>query len=323
MPAVTIGIRGIGLYRPPGVETAAGIARETGIPEPVLIEKFGLRQKCRAGPGEHVTEMGHKAAQAALAAAELRPEDLDLILYHGSQYKEYQPWSAALRIQDLLGARRATAFEVYSLCAGAPVALRTAAALMQSDPALRRVLLVAATREGDLVDYQNPRTRFLYNIGDGAAALVLERGYGQNQLLGTAVHSDGQFSLDVIVPPQTGSLEVPDPEGMKERLDPVAVANFVAVMDAALAEAGLSRKDVAFLGATHMKRSMHQALLDALGLSWEQSYYLEEWGHLQSADQYIALHEGARLGLLRPGQVAMLAAAGIGYTWSAAVIKWG
>ena len=319
----SIGIRGLGIYRPPGTETAAQIAARTGIPEAVLVEKFGLRRKGRAGDGEHVAEMGRKAALAALADAGAAPDDVDLLIFHGSQYKDYQPWSAACRIQELIGARRASAFEVYSLCAGAPVALRTAVALMKSDPALRRVLLVASTREGDLIDYANPRTRFLYNIGDGGAAALLEQGHGRNAVLGTALRSDGGFSLDVIVPPGGQSLDVPDPAAMKERLDPLTFPNFLGVIDGALAEAGLSRTDVGFVAATHLKRSMHQWLLDTFGLTWEQTYYLEDWGHLQSADQYIALHEGARLGRLRPGQVALLVAAGIGYTWSAAVVRWG
>lgn len=319
---VPIGIRGIGLYRPPAEETAAVIAARSGIPAAVLVEKFGLRRKSRAF-GEHVAEMGRKAALAALAAAGVAPAEVDLLIFHGSQYKDYQPWSAACRIQALIGARRAAAFEVGSLCAGAPVALKTALALMQADPALRRVLLVASTREGDLIDYGNTRSRFLYNIGDGGAAVLLERGLARNAVLGAAMRSDGGFSLDVIVPPGARMLDVPNPQGMKERLDPLTLPNFLGVIDDALAAAGLTRADVGFLAATHMKRSMHQWLLETLGLTWEQTYYLEEWGHLQSADQYIALHEGARLGRLRPGTVALLVAAGLGYTWSAAVVRWG
>lgn len=318
-----IGIRGIGVYTPSGSHTAAQISQQTGIPEQILTDRFGLRQKCRAGADEHVAEMGRKAALAACAEAGIEPAELDLVLFHGSQYKDYQPWSAACRIQDLIGARKAAAFEVYALCAGAPVALKTARGLMRDDASLRNVLLVASTKEADLIDYANQNARFLFNIADGAAAVVLQQGLTRNQLLGCAVRSDGSFSLDVIVPPGEQHLTVPDPESMKVRLDPISFPNFLGVVDGALAEAGLTRSDVTFLGATHMKRSMHQGMLDALGLTWEQTFYLEDYGHLQSADQYIALQEGARRGILKPGDVAVLAAAGTGYTWSAAVVRWG
>jgi 3-oxoacyl-[acyl-carrier-protein] synthase III len=316
-----LGIAGIGIYAPETCHTAEYISGQTGIPRDVLVERFGLSAKRRAGEEEHVTAMGHRAAASALEAAGVEPGQIDLLIYHGSQYKEYQPWSAACRLQELVGARRAQAFEVYSLCAGAPVAMRTARALMREDARIRTALLVTATRESHLIDYTNQRTRFLFNIGDGAAAAVLRREHPQNRILGCAMRSDGSFAMDVIVP--DGRLDVPDPAGMKERLDPVSFPNFLAVVDEALAEAGLGRADVRFLAATHMKRSLHTALLEALGLTWEQTYYLSEYGHLQSADQYIALWEGARRGLLKPGDVAVLAAAGTGYTWSAAAVRWG
>ena len=40
-----IGIKTTGVYFPPGIETAADLAVKTGIPEQVIIEKFGLVQK--------------------------------------------------------------------------------------------------------------------------------------------------------------------------------------------------------------------------------------------------------------------------------------
>lgn len=320
---LVIGIAGLGVYTPPGVHTAEWIGAQSGIPADVIVSKFGLRQKCRAGPEEHVAEMGRKAALSALADAGLDPDEVDLVLYHGSQYKDSNPWSAACRIQDRIGARRAAAFEVNALCAGAPVALKAAGALMAAERSYRTVLLVAATREADLIDYRNPRSRFLYNMADGGAAAVLRRGLDRHRFLAAALRSDGSFSHDVLVPPGGRYLDVPDPEGMKARLDPVSLPNFLGVVDEALALAGLDRSAVRFLAATHMKRSIHQALLDALGLTWEQTYYLEDYGHLQSADQYIALQEGARRGLLKSGDIAVLAAAGTGYTWSAAVVRWG
>lgn len=44
---------------------------------------------------------------------------------------------------------------------------------------------------------------------------------------------------------------------------------------------------------------------------------------MQSADQYIALKEGGRLGRLKPGDLDVLVAVGIGYMWGASVVRWG
>jgi len=355
-------VAGLGVYLPDKLETARDIASKTGIPQNVIADKMGLHHKHRAGPAEHVTAMAAKAAHKALADAHVAAGDIDLLIYFGSEYKEFPVWSAAAHIQRLVGAYRAWAYEIYALCGGGIVAFKTARDHLLADPAIHRILMVAATREADLVDYGNARSRFLFNIADGAAAAVLERaGDGENaardgrdhRVLASALETDGRFSLDVLVPvggsflpPTPGwapdaaavavlaaaglpagvrvahKLDVPDQEGMRARLDPVSFEHFVSVIDRALAASGVARSDVRFLAATHMKRSIHQKLLDTLQLSWEQTYYLENEGHVQAADQIIALMAGEKLGRLHPGDVAVLAAAGLGYTWGATVIRW-
>jgi 3-oxoacyl-[acyl-carrier-protein] synthase-3 len=166
---------------------------------------------------------------------------------------------------------------------------------------------------------------------------VLRKNHPRNRLLGTAVITDGSFSLDVIVPsggtvdPRfddpigTGrrALDVPDPEGMKERLEQRSMANFLAVVDLALARSGATRADIEFLNILHMKRSAHQQILAELGLRDEQSFYLEDFGHLGQQDQPLVLCEAERRGLLADGDLMIMVAAGIGYAWSASAIRWG
>lgn len=325
------GIAGIGLYRPAGEHTDAYVAARSGIPADVIREKFGFYTKAKAGPGEHVSVMAVAAARAALADAGIEAAELDLIIYAGSEYKDYFVWSAATRIQHELGATRAAAFEVMALCAAGVAGLKVAHDMMRSDPALRTVLVVAASRESDLVDYSRESTRFMLNFGDGAAAAVLRRG-APHRLLGAKLLSDGSFACDVYVPaggsvlPGGGAaerlLDVPDIAGLRQRLNPVSLGNFVHVIEEALAASGRSVADLRFLSGVHMKRSAHDALLQALGLRPEQAWYAEDWGHVEAADQLIGLWEARRRGLLQPGDTVALAAAGTGYTWGAIIIEW-
>lgn len=152
---------------------------------------------------------------------------------------------------------------------------------------------------------------------------MLRKGLNRNLVLGSALVSDGQFSMDVILPKAGRALDVPNPSSMKARLDPVSYANFMGVIRRAIEKSGCRMSDIRYLAATHMKRSIQRLLLNDLGLTEEQSFYLEDFGHVQSADQYIALKEGERLGRLKPGDLAVLVAAGIGYTWGASVVRWG
>ncbi len=118
-------------------------------------------------------------------------------------------------------------------------------------------------------------------------------------------------------------LEVIDPEEMKEHLDPISFKNFVRVVECALEKSGKSTRDLNFLAPVHFKRSMHQQILAALGLNEQNSYYLEDYGHVQAADQIIALWEASRRGMLKNGDIVALMAAGTGYTWGATILQWG
>ncbi|NJP07475.1 MAG: 3-oxoacyl-ACP synthase [Chloroflexaceae bacterium] len=337
MHVPTVGIVAIGSYLPETVETAADIAQKTGIPETVVINKLGIRQKYIAGPDDQPSQMAARAASRAIAAAGISAEELDLIIYHGSEYKDYFVWSAAAKIQYLLGATRAYAYEIYALCAGAPLALRTARDQMRSDPALRHVLLVSAARENDLVDYAQERTRFMFNFGAGGSALLLRRDEPRNQVLESAVLVDGSFS-EMVIMPGGGSLhptsaetvaqglhvlDVIGLEDMRDRLGQVSLPNFVLVIEQAIERSGAHRDELAFLAITHMKPSFHHEILKALGLQAEQAIFLDEYGHMQSVDQHLALQLASERGMLRDGDLVVLAGAGTGYTWSATAVRWG
>jgi 3-oxoacyl-[acyl-carrier-protein] synthase-3 len=338
---VTVHLTGLGTYVPEETLSGADISERSGIPKDVVVEKMGLRRKhvCR-GAGDQPSDMCVEAAERALADADCDPADLDVVRYHGSELKDHVVWSCAADVAERIGAADAYAAESYALCAGAPVALRETVAQLEAD-AVDRVLLVAASREEDLVDYADPDTSFMFNFGSGASAFVLESGpSAANSALatvrGSAAVTDGSFSRDVVVPAggtaappshetvEQGlhSLRVPDHESMKERLAEVSLSNFLSVADTALERSGYDRTDLDFAAITHMKRSFHEYLCSELGLADEEQYYLDEYGHVQSVDQALATAEARRRDWLGSGDVALYLAAGTGYTWAATVLEW-
>ena len=76
----TVGIAGIGLYIPEPIVTGAEIAARTGLPEFVVRDKMGIQQVHVAGQDDTITAMSVRAAERALADAELDAKDLDLII---------------------------------------------------------------------------------------------------------------------------------------------------------------------------------------------------------------------------------------------------
>src|SRR5690606_23974706 len=99
--------------------------------------------------------MGIWAAQEALRKGNVDPKTIDLIIYIGEEYKEYPVWTAAIKLQEAIGAYHAWAFDVAQRCGTTIMAIKIAKNIMQSDPAIRTVLLAGGYRNGDLIDYTN------------------------------------------------------------------------------------------------------------------------------------------------------------------------
>lgn len=337
MNDIQIGLRGFGTYFPSKIEVAADLVAETGIPEEVLRTKMGIVQRHIAGPQDSISAMASAAAEQAIQSAGIDPAEIGVVISHGSEYKDHIVWNAAGRIQHEVGAVNAFAFEMYALCAGAPIAMNAARSMMLADPSMRYVLLAAASRENDLISLSNPRARFMYNFGAGGGAMIFERGATKNLILGSAAITDGSLSETVMLTTEAdaigdgetingelvGRLDVRNADYMAERLGESSLKNFVRVIREAVEKSGYSLSDLRFLGITHMKRSFYLEILQAVGLTAEQSVYLDHYGHIQSVDQVLALQLGLQAGRIQPGDLIVLAGAGTGYTWSATALRWG
>jgi 3-oxoacyl-[acyl-carrier-protein] synthase-3 len=318
-------------YLPERWMTAAEVAERSGIPEPVIVEKFGLRGKHIAAEDEHVSDLSVRAASALLEEADFDPEQIDVVMYYGSMWKDYSVWQAAPWIAHRIGAARAYAVEYDNVSCGTPVALRIARDMLRAEDELEAILVVAACRESYLLDYGNERSRFMFNFGDGAVAGLLLRDGARNELLGCHGITDGSFSLQVKVPsggsvfPNGGYrfLDVADPAEMKDGLDRVSLANFVAAARGALERSDATLADIGYLCGIHMKPSMHRALVAELGLAPERAAYLDDTGHMSGVDPLLALDRAAREGKLDEGELVLMLAAGTGYTWAASVVRWG
>ncbi|MEM1177409.1 MAG: 3-oxoacyl-ACP synthase [Acidobacteriota bacterium] len=336
-PRDHVGVAGVGTYIPQTFMSAAELAERSGIPEAVIVDKMGIRRKPVPGPDDHTNAMATRAARAALDDAGIDPAEVDLVLCTTEEWKEHPLWTAGIKLAHDVGATNAWAIDVQMRCATTMATLEMAKGMMMADPELSTVLIAGGYRNGDFLDYTNHRTRFLFGLAAGGGALVLRRNLGRNQLLGSSVLVDGSFSLDIIIPaggtvePWSESataagraaFDCPDPRGLKERLDPVSMPNFLAVIDGALRKSGCARGDIDFLNILHMKPSAHRYILGEVGLDEAQSYYLADYGHIGQQDQPLSIQLGLESGRLRDGMLMVMVAAGIGYAWSASAIRWG
>ena len=285
---------------------------------PLIAERLG----CNAAYAVEYANVSYGAPAALRVARDmlLAEPDLQRVLAVGASRESY-----------LLDYANERARFMINFGDGAAAALRLGRDMLLAEPDLERVLAVGASRESYLLDYGNERARFMINFGDGAAAALLVRDGGANELLGSHGITDGSLSRHVKVPSGGSvdpdgtqrSLDVIDQGAMKARLDEVSLPNFVRAAEGALARSNASLDDVSYLCGIHMKRSMHDALVEALGLDPERAAYLDDAGHMSGVDPVLALDRAADTGRLAEGDLVLLLAAGTGYTWAASVVRWG
>ncbi|GAB4017030.1 MAG: ketoacyl-ACP synthase III family protein [Bdellovibrio sp.] len=327
-----IALKSSAVWLPDQFEDAEFISKQNGVPVEVVAKKLGIIKKCRAPHDVHPSTMAVNAARSALEGID--PKSIDLIIWTGSEYKDYNVWSAGIFVQRELGLDNAWAFDMAARCSTNVVGLKVAKALMQSHPSIKRALLCGGHKTGDLVNYADPKARFLNNLSDGGSAMVLEKDGEGPEILESAVITDGAFSLDVIIPGggtrnrtrdgvkyEDTFLQVPDIEGMRVRLEQKTIPNFLKVIKDA-ATASMPNRPIDYLALLHMKKSAHDEIVKLLELKDEQSIYLDHYGHFGAPDQVLSLGLAERRGLLNPGDHVVLASAGIGYTWSAISLKW-
>ena len=91
----------------------------------------------------------------------------------------------------------------------------------------------------------------------------------------------------------------------------------------ALKKSGYSRDDVGFLNMILVKPSSYKDMLKRLELTEEQGVYNNTYGHAGEQDSIINIIEGQKQGRLKDGDLMVIVAAGVGYVWGAACVKWG
>jgi len=336
---INVGIVSTGVYLPEDVITAAEIAASTnGVwAEDAVKEKLGIIKKRVPGNNDGTQEMGVKAAKKALEKGDIAPAEIDLILCVGEEWKEYPLTTSGIYIQEQIGAVNAWAIDIQQRCCTTISAMKIAKDMMIADEDLKTVMIVGGYRNSDFVDYTDKTMSMMYNLAAGAGALILRRNYVKNLVLGSHIISDGSMSRDALVvyggtenPINAEncniayrSLTLANEEHMKSRLNEVSMSNWIHCIDKAFEKSGVDKKELGYLAVLHFKYSMYKYMLDLLGLTEEQSVYLNKIGHVGQIDQIISLEMGLEQGKIKDGTIIAMIAAGIGYAWAANVIRWG
>ncbi|WP_424217515.1 3-oxoacyl-ACP synthase III family protein (plasmid) [Streptomyces sp. BI20] len=326
-----IAILGTGSHLPERVVDNEEVGRLAGVDADWITAKTGIRERRRAAPHEATSDLAARAGRAALEQAGLTPADLSWILVATSTPDQPQPATAAL-VQHLLGAERAAAFDVNSVCSGFVFALTAAESLLRAAGGTGHALVIGADVYSRILDHRDRKTAILF--GDGAGAVVLGPSpHGGQGFLGSRHLTRGE-AHHLIGVPAGGSRNPASAATVASgahhfRMDGRAVRSFVhEALPAAVADV---------LDATGVHRDRvdhfvpHQANGVMIGEVWpaldlpEATLHLDDlarYGNTGAASVGIALDSAHRAGGLAEEDVVLLCAFGGGMSVGSTVLSW-
>ncbi|MBP9683748.1 MAG: ketoacyl-ACP synthase III [Rhodoferax sp.] len=318
-------ITGTGSYLPPRRLTNADLAAElaaNGVmtSDDWIVERTGIRARHFAAPGVFCSDLGLEAAKLALLAANVRAQDIDLIIVATSTPDMVFPSTACI-LQNKLGVAGCAAFDVQAVCSGFVYALTIADAMIKTGAA-SKALVVGAEVFSRLLDFKDRTTCVLF--GDGAGAVVLEA-TDTPGILASDLHADGKHVGILCVPGHvSGGNVLGDP---LLKMDGQAVFKLaVGVLDeaarAVLAKAGKKASDIDWLIPHQANIRIMQSTAKKLKLPMGKVIVtVDQHGNTSAASIGLALDAGVRSGKIKAGDLLMLEGVGGGFTWGAVLLN--
>ncbi|MFC6884438.1 3-oxoacyl-ACP synthase III family protein [Actinomadura yumaensis] len=323
-------IRGTGAYLPGRRVGSEDLSRAMGLDPGWIEARTGIRHRHVAAAGQAASDLAAGAARDALERAGLRPADLGLIVLGTSTPDELGP-STACRVQALIGARRAAAFDVAAACTGFVYGLQAAVGWLSTQRGGSPYALVIGVEVySRFLNGRDRATAALF--GDGASAAVVGPAPAPYGIGTVALGSDGSRAGDVLIP--AGGSRAPASAGTLAGLghtihmDGRAVRDFIAdifprlVAEAADA-AGIKPSDLALVVPHQPNPRLVASLAADAGLDPSQLAIAgHEVGNIGAASLPYALDRAVRTRGVEPGELVLLAGFGAGLTWGHVLITW-
>ena len=273
---------------------------------------------------ETTARMAAMAAQRALEQAQVDPEEVDLILVATISGNEILPCTAC-SVQEMLGAVRATCFDLNSACTGFLFALNTAQAYLNSG-IYRNALVIGAESLSNLTNWKDRGTCILF--GDGAGAVFLEA--DEKSRYAQVTHSEGEKgrALTCSSRNQKQYVEHPDAQETYMEMDGREVFKFAVscvpqVIRELLEKEKLSGEEIRFYILHQANIRIIQSVAKRLGEAEEKfPVNIQEYGNTSGASVPILLDELNRKGCFKAGDKLVLAAFGAGLSYGASLLEW-
>ena len=330
-------IIGLGKFLPDNIVTNADLEKTMDTSNEWIIERTGIeaRRHIMKGDKEGTASMGIKAAKIALERAQLKAQEIDLILFATLSPDYYFPGSGVL-VQDALEIPDCPAMDIRMQCSGFVYAVSTADQFIKTGM-YKNVLVIGSEYHSGGLDMTTRGRNISVIFGDGAGAVVMTRAENnETGILSSHLHSEGKYAEELsLIGPNTGRwvpeiMEANDPDDISyypymngQFVFKNAVVRFAEVINEGLQKTGWTADQIGMLIPHQANLRISQFVQRKFGLSDDQVYNnIQRYGNTTAASIPIALTEAWEEGKIVPGTKVVLAAFGSGFTLGSVMIQW-
>jgi 3-oxoacyl-[acyl-carrier-protein] synthase-3 len=318
-------ITGWGKCVPPAVLSNADLTTFMGTNDEWITSRTGIQERriCHC----NLSDMAIVSAQRALAAADLDPAELDLILLGSLTSDSLCPNTASI-VQDAIGATNAASIDINSACTSFLYGLHIGSNLIRTG-AHKKVLVLG----GDFIShYMNwARRDVAVLFGDACGAVVLEASDKEVGLLAAKIgcEADAKYAIQIT---NLGSAYSRLSEEFLyvnwtfegQEVFKRAVKCMTSACEDVLDQLGLSTEDINLVVPHQANKRILDALARRVGIPQEKVFVnVHKYGNTSAGTIPVALTEAIEEGRVKSGDYILSATFGAGLTWGAAVIKWG
>ena len=314
-------ILGTGSYLPERILTNADLEKLVDTNDQWIVERTGIRERHIAAEGEFTSDLATAAARAALDAAGLAIDEIDLLLVATTTPDLVFPSTACI-VQSKLGMTNGRpAFDLQAVCSGFVYAMSVADQFIKTGAA-KHVLVIGAETLSRITDWNDRGNCILW--GDGAGAVVLGAS-AEPGIIATHIHADGRHK-ELLRTTTGASTGLHEPALMRMEGNAVfkmAVNTLDRIVDETLEANGLQKSDIDWLVPHQANIRIISATAKKLGMSMDHVVTtVAGHGNTSAASVPLAFDVAVRDGRIQRGQTVLMEAFGGGFTWGSALLKY-
>lgn len=325
---IQAGIIGVGSYVPERILTNKELENMVDTTDEWITTRTGIKERRIADPQLSTSDMAIQAARKALEDADVKPEELDLIILASCSKDMIIPAGACL-VQADLGAHRAGAFDLEAGCSGFVYGLSIATQFVATG-AMKRILVIGAEVLSKVLNWEDRNTCVLF--GDGAGAVVVGPVAPGEGVLAAQLSAEGEGWEHLSIP--AGGSKMPaDALTLEKKLHYVHMNGkevfryAVRVMEEEslklLDAANLDLADIDLLIPHQANTRIIEHAAKKLKLPMDKVVVnLDRYGNTSSASIPLALDEAVKTGRVKAGDHIVMVAFGAGLTSGGVVVKW-